>query len=393
MRSRLGLPEASERLLDEHVRFDGLDARSVSLALNEPMELPFGRVDSRPSGWVRLDVAMHGSTVTGFGEGATLQEPLFTDDSGKNIARNILAIGRDVTAGSKTPRDAIDRIAAFRFADGSYPTARLALEMAVIDGVAKAGSLSVASLIGVPAVIQDVHYGKSIGSGDEDGILQQVQAAIEQKAKKIKLKISPTTFLTVSRAIERIKADYPAVEIMVDANGSFDVLSREDLAGIDRLDGQGLVMIEEPVSRVGRVRGLDAVARLRSALPNMATPVCLDDCLRTRDDCERALGDGLADIVNIKPGRIGSFLGSIALINDAKAYGKQVMVGGMLEATPGRSMTSVLGAYCVGLGFTIPGDLSLAQERLAEDLVSSDKQMKLNAEGRIVLPNGHGWGF
>jgi O-succinylbenzoate synthase len=305
-----------------------------------------------------------------------------------------MQIGADMITNSSTGREAVENIRSYRFDDNSiYPTARLAIEMALIDALTKNEGISVARFIGLPDSIHDVPYGKSIGSGDVSSILDQVERALLMKAKKIKLKISPSTFENVINAIDQIRILHPEVELMVDANGSFDPEDENDIKSIELLDKKSLLIIEEPVSRIGSKRGLDAVRYLKKVLPAINTPICLDDCLRTLDDCELALDEGLADIINIKPGRIGSFLESVALINNAKARNKQVMVGGMFEATPGRSMTSILGAYCVNLGFNIPGDLSLAQERLVEDLVTPDKKMKLNAEGYITLPTGPGWGF
>jgi hypothetical protein len=84
---------------------------------------------------------------------------------------------------------------------------------------------------------------------------------------------------------------------------------------------------------------------------------------------------------------------SLDLVKFAASHNVQVMVGGMLEGTPGRCMTTLLGAFCLHNGFTVPGDLSLAQARLSDDLVSPDRQLQLNDTGEIVLPRSHGWGF
>lgn len=388
------IPDSSERLLDLPIAFKGLKAETISLDMMSPMVLPFGEVYSRPSGWVELETVISGRSTTGYGEGVTLSRPMFTDDCGDNIADNMHKIGIGMMASSNSAREAVDYLRTYRFADnGIYPTACLAVEMALIDALTKSEDMSVGEFIGLPEDIKDVHYGKSIGSGDEASILSQVEQAIGLKAKKIKLKISPATFSQVVSAIDEIKVRYPDIELMVDANGSFDPLNKVDIESLTLLDNKALMMIEEPVSRVGQVRGLDAVRRLRQVLPEFKTPVCLDDSLRTYEDCQVALNEGLADVINIKPGRIGSFLGSLELIHNAKMLQKQVMVGGMFEATPGRAMTSILGAFCVSRGFNIPGDLSLAQERLSQDIVSKDKQMQMNEDGNIVLPTGPGWGF
>ncbi|HSX32779.1 MAG TPA: enolase C-terminal domain-like protein [Candidatus Saccharimonadales bacterium] len=370
-------------------------AQSVELELTEPMALSFGTVTSRPSGWLTMSCDVDGRPVVGHGEGATLPQAVFTDDCGPNIAGNMRSLVRAVHADTnKTVGGALDSVQAHRFRDGGrYPTARLAVEMAILDAATRASGISMKEVIGVPADITEVPYGKSIGGATAGAILRQAEEALDNNARKIKIKVSPKLFDSVTVAIDVLQREQTNVDIMVDANGGFDPTSAEDLRMIEKLDDCGLLMIEEPVSRVGEIRGLDAVRALHRALPNLTTTICLDDCLQTFEDCQTALDERLAHIINVKPGRIGSFLQAIRLVDLATSKHAEVMVGGMLEATPGRAMTTLLGAYCLHKGCTIPGDLSLAQERLTEDFVSPAKQLRLSPRGGIIVPSGPGWGF
>ncbi|MBC7565038.1 hypothetical protein H7100_02285 [Candidatus Saccharibacteria bacterium] len=372
---------------------NGIDAQSVDLRMFEPMALSFGTFYTRPSGWLALNVVVDGTPVVGYGEGATLPAPVFTDDSGETIADAMKEIATVIGGSTRTVRESLGVVQSYTFADASYPTARFATEMAILDAATKANNMSVADFIGLPKDISSVPYGKSIGGDSEASIIRQVEQALELHAKKIKLKISPISFHYVIDALQRIKTQYPEVELMVDANGSFDPLSRVDTSMIEFLDELDLIMIEEPVSRVGGTRGIDAARVLREKIPRFKTLICLDDCLASRQDCVDVLEQNIADIINIKPGRIGSFLQSLELVDTAKSLDKQVMVGGMLEASPGRYATTLLGAYCLSRGFTIAGDISLAQERLSEDLVPAEKQLQLTEDGNINLSRQCGWGF
>lgn len=387
------MPATFEQIMAAPVAITNIDASIVGLELAEPMHLSFGTFDRRPSGWLALEGEINGKPVCGYGEGATLPRAVFTDDSGENIAANMHTLAVSAGRSEGTVQDAIAAVHQYQFADGgSYPTARMTTEMALLDAATKAHDTSVRQAVGIPDALREVPYGKSIGGADTEAILRQAEEALALDAKKIKIKVSPALFDEVTEAITVLQNEYAGLDIMVDANGGFDPNDPEHLRMLATLDHSGLIMIEEPVSRVGSVRGLDAVRVLRGALP-MITPVCLDDCLRTADDCEEAITGGLAEVINIKPGRIGSFLKGLELADFAAEQGAQVMVGGMLEGTPGRSMTTVLGAYCLQRGFTVPGDLSLAQERLSSDLVPAEKQLRLGPDGGILLPTGPGWGF
>jgi len=385
----------SERLLQHELSVEVYDCRRVDLLFREPMMLPFGEVVSRPSAWTTLACRFGGAIFTGQGEGATLNEPLFTDDSGHNVQQNTMELAQSlVNLGSRNVGDLAEAIGGYSFSDGGhYPTARLSIESAILDAFARSQKSSIKDMLGIPTDLTEVAYGKSIGANTQEEILDQAREAFARSASKIKLKVSPNTFHEVIHAIQQIKSEFSTTELMVDANGTFDPNLDQHLEMIDTLDRSGLILIEEPVSRQGSTKGIEAVELLRSRLPNLQTMVCLDDCLKTYADCVRVIKTGLADAVNIKPGRIGSFISSLKIADLAKERGALVMVGGMFEATPGRCMTTILAAYCIERGCSVPGDISLAQERLAGDLVGEEKMLQLGKTGNIVIPTGIGWGF
>ncbi len=387
--------QSLDSLSRQEVRITVANVDLVDLTFNVPMALPFGLISNRPSSWVNISTISNGILYTGYGEGVTLPEPLFTDDSAHNIVKNSGELLSLLSSSDTTSyNELLGLINQHSFSDGGkYPTARLAVEMSILDLLAKTNQTSIRKMIGIPDDITEVPYGKSIGADSAVEMIKQTEDAIAVNATKIKIKVSPKTFSEVVSAITQIRQLFPNMDIMVDANGAFDPSDDADIDKISQLDKLGLIMIEEPTSRVGKVRGIEANYLLRQKLPNLLTPICLDDCLQTLDDCKKVVEDGIAQIINIKPGRLGSFLVCIDLIDWIKDNNAEVMVGGMFEATPGRCMTLLLGAYCLSKGFTIPGDLSLAQERLSSDLVIPEKQLKMSPDGNIKIPDGIGWGF
>jgi O-succinylbenzoate synthase len=383
-----------EIMMPEKCTFADFRTGVVDIQLREPMKLPFGTFATRPSGIVEIHMISRGKTVVGWGEGATLPQPLFTDDCGDTMVAAIKELCTTLQGKTLSLVAAADQIAKHQFANGhQFPTARMAVEMAIFDAVAKAHDSSVATMLGVPSTLLEVPFGKSLGGGSESEILLCAERAIADGAQKIKLKVTPQSVLIVISVIQQLRKTHQDLEIMVDANGTFDPSQPNDLDGLRQLDELGLLMIEEPVSRVGAIRGITAVALLRQKIPHLKTPLCLDDCLTNLSTTNQALTDGLADIINIKPGRIGSILAAIHLAQHCQMIGKQIMVGGMLEATPGRCMTTTLAALFHSQGFSIPGDLSLAQERLSTDLVAAGQQLPIGRGGGILLPTGPGWGF
>lgn len=381
--------------LSKELKIDSFEASVVDIPMKVPMHLAFGDITSRPSGVARLEISdASGRKFVGLGEGATLPQPVFTDDSGENIQTNIQALLREVSVGTNvtTCADLIERVQNYAFGDGIYPTARMAVEMALLDANSRLSGIAIAEMLGIEDVTS-VPYGKSIGGYHAQDIVSQATTAVGSGASKVKLKAMPDNFDDVIKAIHEIRTRFGDIGLMVDANGGFDPTDDEHIDMLRALDDESLLMIEEPVSRKGKIRGLAAVELLRDTMGDIATPICLDDCLDSYQVCLDAVGKGLADIINIKPGRIGSILRSISLIDHCEEIGKQVMIGGMFEATPGRCMTTILGAYCVSKGFTIPGDLSLAQERLLGDIPENVRELRYNEAGEIEMPTGLGWGY
>ena len=365
----------------------------VDLRLHKTMELPFGSLNSRPSGIVEIDIETPSGTYSGYGEGATLPIPLFTDDSAATVSGAGAFLLRKIRSeGPIGISQALDIIQDTEFPKGEkFPTARMMIEMALLDAYAKSMGKSMGELLGIPQTLKSIPYGKSIGVGTSKEIIEEANMSLKAGASKIKLKITPSSHQEVIKAINKLKSG-GKFEIMVDANGSFDPENKAHIKILKTIDKLGLLMIEEPVSRVGRLKGIEAVKKLRQSV-NLDTPICLDDCLTDLETTIHAIDQGYADVVNIKPGRIGSIIKSVELGSYCQQKKIQIMVGGMLEATPGRCMTVTLAALFQSLGSNIPGDLSLPKERLYEDLVDDPEVLKYTPDGQITIPTGPGWGF
>lgn len=385
---RLGSSTASESL-----SLTRWTARRRDLALRRPMQLPFGLIKDRPSCWLEATWAIRGRVVTGWGEGATLPLASFTDDSGDTIVAAVELLTGHLSSLGETPLEGlVDAIASFSFPNGEwFPTARLTVEMALLDGLARSRNASVARLLGL--ITDVVPVGTSIGASDRDSILSAAKSAIKGGSSKIKLKVSPESCDEVIAAIDVLRKEHFDLALMVDANGTFDPANTAHVAQLRRLDGLDLLMIEEPVSQTGLVKGIGALRLLQSGNSALSTPICADDCLKTETECLQVMGEHLVEVLNLKPGRIGSFLSCLDLVDRAADADCQVFVGGMLEATPGRCLTATLAAYCRFRGFTVPGDTSLAQDRLSEDLVPASSYLQLDERGNLVVPDGVGWGF
>ena len=154
---------------------------------------------------------------------------------------------------------------------------------------------------------------------------------------------------------------------MVDANSAYTLADAGHLAELDRFS---LTMIEQPL-------GWDDIVDHATLQRRLATPLCLDESIRSGDDARRALDLGACRVVNVKVGRVGGFSGALAVHDACRARGVPVWCGGMLESGIGRLANVHLQTLP---GFTLPGDTSASARYFEEDLVDPPV---------VVSPAGH----
>lgn len=381
-----------DELTSEVLTIKKYSVNVIEVPFHSPVHLPFGDIYTRPSVWLKIVAEIDGIDVEGAAEGTALPMsiPMY-DDTSFNIKENTSRIIDNLGRSTIKVSDAIKIIGNMDLL-GNFATARMTVESAILDVVARARNRSIVSYLDNKPSGYERHipYGKSIAESSEDRILAAAQLAFNHGAKRLKFKLSPNNYEELYPALLKVLQTYPGVTCMVDANGMFDPEDKDHIKMLKSIDSLDLLTIEEPVSRAGRLSGLEAHRKLASVL-KLRTPITMDDAIKSLDDARQALSEGIADIVNLKPGRMGSFIKCIEIANYARAKNKEVMVGGMFEATPGRMMTLSLAAYCAEQGFKIPGDVSLPQERLSADLVGD--RLRLSRDNDIVFKPSIGWGY
>jgi len=228
------------------------------------------------------------------------------------------------------------------------------------------------------AVRDRVDCGVSVGIPTEDeadpmgSLLAEVGEYVDAGYRRIKLKIQPGWDLD---PVARVRERWPAMPLQVDANAAY---RRDDLPHLAQLDAYDLLLVEQPLPEddlIGHAR----LAQL------MRTPVCLDESVVSVAGADTAITLGAAGVINIKPGRVGGYLESIAIHDLCRSAGVPVWCGGMLETGIGRAANLALAALP---GFTLPGDTSASDRYYARDITEAF----VLHDGRIDVPTGPGIG-
>ena len=318
-----------------------------------------------------LLVSISAGGVTGHAECVADVDPFYLPETNATVLHVLrdflapMAFALDIAH----PRDVLPAFARVR----GHEMAKAALEMAVWELWAQREGLPLYRLLGGRG--GEVAAGVSVGlQKDTDALLDKVATEVAAGYRRVKIKIKPGRDAALVGAV---RARFPGLPLMADANSAYTLADGDHLRALDAFS---LMMIEQPL-------GWDDLVDHASLQRRLATPICLDESIRSADDARRALDLGACRIVNVKVGRVGGFAGAIAVHDACRARGAPVWCGGMLESGIGRLANVHLQTLP---GFTLPGDTSASARYFDEDLV--DPPVVVSPEGAIAVPEGSGIG-
>jgi o-succinylbenzoate synthase len=346
---------------------DRLELRLLRLPLVRHFETSFGRSHDRAFLLVRVS----DGNLDGFGECVADDQPLYgpeTSETAWHVISRFIAprvLGRSF----RHPCEVFPALQAIR----GHRMAKAAVEMAIWDLHAKQQQVPLWRALGGTG--RPVPAGVSIGVQES---LEQLEARVGDELaagyRRVKVKIKPGWDLLV---VERLRARFGSIPLMVDANGAYTLDDADRLAVFDTFD---LLMIEQPLD-------YDDIADHARLQGRLRTPICLDESIPSAKRATEAIEAGACRIVNVKPGRVGGHGESIRLHDACAARGVPVWHGGMLETGIGRAHNLHLATLP---NFTMPGDIAASRRYYAPDLV--DPPIELSPDGTIPVPDGPGIG-
>ncbi|CAB4680610.1 unannotated protein [freshwater metagenome] len=254
-----------------------------------------------------------------------------------------------------------------------HPMAKTAIATSMLDVWLRERDQSMASFLG--ATRTEVDCGVSVGIPTTETLrelMEEVGVYVDAGYRRIKLKIEPGWDL---EPVAAVRAQWPDMPLQVDANQAYARSDAEHLAKLDEFD---LLLIEQPLPEedwLGHRMLADACA----------TPICMDESILSVASAESALEFGSATIINIKPGRVGSYLTARDIHDMCMARNSPVWCGGMLETGIGRAANLALAALP---NFTLPGDTSASNRYYAVDIT----EPFVLQNGRLPVPKGPGIG-
>lgn len=349
------------------MKIDRLDVKLLRLPLVQFFETSFGRSYEKSFLLIRLEGEGH----VGWGESVAEGHPYYSSETTEttwHIITEFLA-QRVVGKTFEHPRDIFPAMARVR----GNNMAKAGIEMAAWDLYARILGQPLSAVLG--GTRDRIASGVSIGIQDSlDQLVAKVEKELAAGYRRIKIKVKPGWDLN---AVEAVRAKFPDILLMVDANAAY---SATDGAHLAKLDPYKLMMIEQPLD-------YDDVMDHVQLQKEIATPICLDESIHTVRIARDAIEAKACKIINVKPGRVGGHGESIKLHDLCQAHGIPVWHGGMLESGIGRAHNIHLASLP---NFTLPGDIAASKRYFAPDLI--EPGIEVAADGTIPVPTGPGIG-
>ncbi len=350
-----------------HIR--EVELRRIQMPLVVPFRTSFGEESIRDILLVRIGTA---DGAVGWGECVAMNAPVYSpeyvDGAEQVITSHLLPIlmaADDLVAAD---------VAGLLHPMHGHPMAKAALEMAVLDAELRTAGVCLRDHLG--GTRDHIPSGVSVGIFDSiDTLLEAVQGYVDDGYARIKLKIEPGWDLEPVRLVRDLVG--PQMGLQVDANTAY---GRRDIEHLCRLDEFDLLLIEQPMPE----EDILGHAQLAAA---SSTPVCLDESIVSLQTAADAIALGAAEIINIKPGRVGGYLEARRIHDLCVGLGIPVWCGGMVETGIGRAANAGLATLD---GFTLPGDISASSRFYARDIVTDPITV---SEGQVRVPTTAGLGF
>ena len=200
------------------MRIETITLRHLQMPLRHPFRTSFGEEHSKHA----VIVAVHSAGLTGYGEAPVSPSPLYsyeTTQTAWHIQRDFLIprlLGQEITS----PEQVETLMAPVR----GHPMAKMGLEAAIWDLLAKTEGKSLATMLG--GTRARISCGVSIGIQPSlPALLKRIEGFLAAGYRRVKLKIEPGWELDMVQAVRR---EFGDVDLMLDANAAFtlDALSR-----------------------------------------------------------------------------------------------------------------------------------------------------------------------
>lgn len=215
-------------------------------------------------------------------------------------------------------------VRAHRPAIDANPAAWCALELALVDLIAKRNGQTVDALLGLPALSGSFSYTAVIGDASPRRFDAELGRYLETGLRDFKIKLSGDAAKDKAKVAALKAAGVDPASVRADANNLWTDAERA-IHFISALDFP-FNALEEPL-RAGDIEGMQRIADA------LACSIVLDESLLRCAQLDRLADSRARWIVNLRVSKMGGLLRSLELLAAARATGLRVNVGAHVGET------------------------------------------------------------
>jgi len=354
-----------------------IEARILDIPTIRPHKLAFGAISRQSPVIVQLWLR-HGAT--GFGEAATIGGPSWNEESPESIQHAIQAHLAPALIGQDGAHFGLLLARMDRACRGNA-FAKSAVEMALIDAVARSLDLPAWQLLGGKRH-HSLPLAWTLASGDVERDLEEAQLRLQQRRHRVfKIKIGARTpAQDVAHVTQIARGLAGQATLTVDVNQAWDgSTARRHLPAL--IDA-GVTLIEQPVARWNT----EALATLSATLGDRAC-IMADESVCTPQDAMALARAQASQVFSLKVAKHGGLLRTLQVAAVAEAADIAWYGGTMLETSIGSAASAHVFAT---LGAQHHGCELFGPQLLVDDLVSERMAIR---DFELQLPDGPGYGL
>ncbi len=321
------------------------------------------------------NVRVRVETDTGHsGDGASAPVGYVTGESVESVLEALNAVTPRLVG---MPTDRLGPLLALAAELADAPAALAGLEMALYDVWARGRNLPLWQHFGgrQDRVATDL----TIPLVAPDAAAELAAAAWADGFRALKIKVGDPSGPEADLArIEAVVGAVPDVRLRIDANQAFTPEAAVQFASALAKVGAAIDLLEQPVAK-------EDVAGLKYVRRRIAYPLFADESARSVAEALHLLQEDAVDGINVKLMKSG-ITGALQIITLAKAFGKKLMLGCMLETGLGIAAAAQIAAGTGAFDF-----LDLDSHRLLKPVPGLTCGYTVQGE-ELILENEAGWG-
>lgn len=316
------------------MRIRSLEIRPFEVPLFAPFSVASGAQSVARNVLVTLELE---DGTRGFGEAAPF--PAINGETQEHAVAALetcraAVIGESVASWRRLARRAASRIDE---QSGATPSARCALETAILDAFCRAKGIALVDFFG--GATRELETDMTVTTGSVKEAEKAAMDVVARGIRTIKIKIGAADLDLDLERVTRVRQVAPDAPLILDGNCAYDARTAIRLLELLERRKIAIALFEQPVAK-------HDLEGMRKITDESEVRVAADESAGNAADAWAAVKRGGAAVINVKLMKCG-IVEALDIVAVARATGTALMIGGMVET---RLAMGASACFAAGLG-------------------------------------------